>query len=231
MDYHEHEGLELPEWKNDRQLFCELNLNFVVRITCDREGTTYFEVAQDGHQSFYSFPFKGIEYKDAILATIDFEQRLSRFLIRFGMYPLFWALYREKETDQNKRSEAYEKISKNFETYFKSILKPKRERAIATSEHDGLRITNYAQIESGRTPQSANEVEREKKKFIQKIFDALKEIENRGGKKIQLDVGTIIFENIDDADPQSRIKHSLTKYGLKWKDILAEHNLQKKAKN
>ncbi len=227
LDYGECEGVGLPDWKTDRQLFVELNLNFVVRVTCDQKGVTYLEIHQAGHQSFYSFQFKGIEYKDLFSIAPNFEQRLSRFLIQKGMYPLFWALYREKETDKDKRCEAYDKITANFEIYFKNILKPKREREIESKESDGLKITSYERIETGREPKTEAEIEQEKRKFISDVFEALKQIESEGGKRTQLDVGTIIFEDKDSEDIQSLMKNRCRKYDLKWQTILNEYKGQK----
>lgn len=223
----EYEGKELPEWKNDRQLFVELNINFVVRVTCDREGTTYLEIHQAGHQSFYSFHFKGIEYRELFSIVPDFEQRLSRFLIRLGIYPLFWALYREKESDKAKRSDAYEAIADYFEIFFKKILKPKPERKSEPREIlPGFTIRTIEERD-GRPDKTEAELEQEKSKFISDVFKALKRIESEGGKRTQLDVGLIVFEDRNSEDVQSLMKNKCRLFGLKWNEILSEYDPKK----
>ncbi len=223
----EYEGKGLPDWKNDRQLFAELNLNFVVRVTCDREGITYLEIHQAGHQTYFKFPFKGIEYKDLFSIVPDFEQLLSRFLIRFGIYPLFWALYRAKESEKEKREDAYNSIKGNFEIFFKKILKPKPERKSEPREIlPGFTIRTIEERD-GRPDKTEAELEQEKSKFISDVFKALKRIESEGGKRTQLDVGLIVFEDRNSEDVQSLMKNKCRLFGLKWNEILSEYDPKK----
>lgn len=202
LGYGEHEGDGLPDWKVDRQLLIEQNLNFVVRVTCDPEGTTYLEIHQEGHQSYFRFPFKGIQVRDLcpiadletklsrdLFSIADFENRLSTFLILYGIYPLFWAFYRSKESEQDERTKAYDKITTNFENFFKGILKPKRKRTIEKREIEpGIEITSYSLIETGREPGttgtrtlSAKEQER-KSLRLRKIADAIRQAKNNENK-------------------------------------------------
>lgn len=202
LGYGEHEGDGLPDWKADRQLLIEQNLNFVVRVTCDAEDTTYLEIHQEGHQSYFRFPFKGIQVHDLLriadletrlsrdlYSVADFENGLSNFLILYGIYPLFWAFYRSKESERDERTKAYDKIKTNFENFFKVILKPKGRREIGTREIEpGIEITSYSRIETGREPGttgtrtlSAKEQER-KSLRLRKIADAIRQAKNNENK-------------------------------------------------
>ncbi len=218
LDYCEYEGKGLPEWKNGRQLFVELNVNFVVRVTCDRGGTTYLEIHQAGNQSFHSFPFQGIEYRDAVFAAVDFQQRLSHFLINYAMYPLFWALYREKETDSKKKNDAYNAIEANFKTFFKNILKPKREREIGVIEENEIKITSYESIESGRNLQPEAEKQEERIGFLKDVFKAFSELDKKKiTKPKQKDLRPYIFPR--HADKEKKISEMKKKHRLDYKDL------------
>jgi hypothetical protein len=212
-------GEGLPDLKTDRGLFIERNINFVVRVTCDREGVTYLEIAQEGHQSFYRFPFTGIEYPDAVQATVEFDQWLSRFLILYGMFPLFRGFYRSRESNKKKRSEAFDKITANFQTFFKNILKPKRERAIDATEHDGINITSYERIESGREPQTKEQKEKEKAAFITRAIRAFGEAKKDEIKLTQDVIASRMYPKLEVDAAKAKFIRLLIKHNIKWGTI------------
>lgn len=227
LDCHEYEGIGLPDWTKDRALFAEIDLNFTVRVTCDREGTTYLEIHQAGHRSFYSFPFKGIEYSDLHSVVPAFENNLSSFLISYGVLLPFFALY-WKGAEKKDRDEAYDTILEAFKDQFKAILKPKRKREIGKREiGPGVTVTTYESIESGANPKSEAEKKAEKEAFLEQVFRAFSRIETEGGKRTQLDVGNIIFEYAQTDDIQSLMKNRCRTYGLKWSDVKAEYDRKK----
>ena len=228
LGYGQYEGKALTELPADRGVFQEINLAFTVRISYDNQGTTYLELIFSGHQTYWSFPFKGVEFRDALFATAEFESRLARFLAQYGIYSLFWALYRQ--TDEAQRKESYEKIRSNLEHFFRNILVPKREKEIGVEEAPGVRVTSYARVETGRNPKSTTELDREKKQFQNDVYKALTIVEAEGGKRTQLDVGLVVFATVESGDVQSRMKHALKRYGLKWKELLKEFDLSRKAK-
>lgn len=226
LDYGEYEGTSLPEWRETRQLLSESRIEFDVRVTCDQEGITYLEIHQKNHQTFYSFPFKGIECRDAILAAAHFANGLSRYLVHFGIYPLFLGFYRRKESNREDRKTACDNIIKKFKTYFRDLLKLNREREIEIIEKDGLRISTYEKIASGREPKSDAELEQQKAKFIRDVFEAFRELDRQSLKRTQYGVGMAIFDgerNPARKEIEKAIGNRLRNFGLSWKELLADY--------
>ncbi len=224
LDADEIDGKGLPELGNEIALFDQFELNFEIRVSLDRERNAYLEIYQPGHPSYHKLRFNGIELDDAVIATARFKSGLARFLINFCISAHFESLYWQRASIEE-RKDSYDAIILSFENWFKSTLTPKRKREIGQREVvPGLIVTTYESIESGREPDSELQKEQDKNDFISKVFVALAEIETEGGKRTQLDVGTIIFENLDSNDVQSLMKYRCRKHGLKWRDILKEYD-------
>ncbi|MCC6825243.1 MAG: hypothetical protein IT172_05810 [Acidobacteria bacterium] len=202
-------------------------MNFQVRITCDRELVTYLEIHEAGHKSFYSFPFKGIDYRDTVLASLDFQERLSRFLINYGIYSLFWALYRSKESDLKTRSEAFDRITEKFRKFFGRILKPKRERLIETKEEKGETIKTFELIETGRPTKTEAELDQERQEFKSDVFKALGRLKKENRQLTQYNAAMEIFDGVRNPERkelEKAIGNRLRKFGLTWKQLLKEFN-------
>lgn len=223
----EHCGEGLSELGEERGLFDQWKLNLDIRVSYDREGKTYLEVARPGSGTFHQFEFSGIEFDDVIQATGKFNNEFETFLIYYGLCPLFSALYRSRHTKKQDRLDALETLNEHFSSFFKSKLNPKRKREIESRElQRGIKITTY-EDKYGRPDKSESEKELEKTKFLEEVFAALKQIESEGGKRTQLDVGLIVYEDKDSKDVQSLMKNHCRNCGLKWKDILSEYDRKK----
>jgi hypothetical protein len=223
----EHSGEGLPEL-GDREKIDQWQITFDIRASFDHnEGKTFLEVARKGRGTFYSFDFEGKEFWKAQKASGRFNNSFGDFLIQYGIEQLFTSLYWQ-DSAKEICQDAYDAIITSFVNYFKLILKPKRKREIEKRQiNPGVTITTYESIETGREPKTGAELDQEKSKFISDVFEALKQIESEGGKRTQLDVGTIIFEDSDSKDIQSLMKNRCRLYSLKWPDVLKEYERQK----
>lgn len=223
----EHLGEGLPELGDDRGLLDQWNLNLDIRVSYENKGTAFLEVARPGSGTFHRFEFSGIEYTDARRAAGQFNNCFVDFLIYYGISFLFEAHYLAR-MEKKDREEAYAAILESFENYFKSILKPKRKREIEKREiGPGVTVTTFESIERGPAPKSDSERDDQKQKFLADVFKALAEIDRKGGRRTQLDVGNIIFENARTTDIQSLMKNRCREFELNWWDVLVDYDSEK----
>lgn len=231
MQPDEQKGEGLPELAGDRGEIMQWNLNLDIRVSCDTDGNTYFEIAWPGRGTFHQFKLEGIDFGNVRRAAINFNNSFETFLNYWGINLLFEGLYWE-HGEKKDREDAYDKIIKNFKNYFKSILKSKRKREIETREvRPGVKITVHESIDTGREPETEAEKEQQKQKFISDVFAALDTIDREGGKRTMLDVGAIIFEASGSEDVQSLMKNNCRKFSLKWNDLLNDFKSKKSVKN
>ncbi|MBA3632625.1 MAG: hypothetical protein H0W58_07435 [Acidobacteria bacterium] len=226
----EREGKELPT-PDSNLPHQDFHFEFDVRFTLNESEDIELLIAQKDMPTPFKFMLKGLSPKQAQMALIDFEQRISN-VIKDAIYFHAWACYRKQDENIKNRNESYDKIMKNLVTHFKPLLKWKRDKVIEQREENGIKITTYDPFPKGANPQTKAEIEKEKQEFRKAVFAALNEIGS--GKKTQLDVGLIVFEKEldakEDIDIASRMKHALNKYNLKFKELLEEYK-QKKADN
>lgn len=228
----EFRGEGLPELGADREVLGEWNLNLKIRSSFDSEGNTYLDVARPGSGIHHQFKWNGMDYNDALRASGEFNNFFENFLIYYAIDRLFEAVYWGRSPSKVIRDDAYKATMRSLESYFKSILKPKRKREVEKRKvRPGVTIRTLDNIETGREPKTATAIEQEKQQFIAEVFEALKRIETEGGKRTQLDVGNILFGDSDSEDIQSLMKDRCKKYSIKWNELIAEYNLQKSGKN
>lgn len=228
----EYLGEGLPEVEKDNVLNIEVNISFDIRITSKGNGDIEFIIAQNGTGRHFKFKYKGLDPRQAQIAIIEFQSRLNSSTILKDINHLFWASYRMND-DIKPRKEAFHKILSNLDIRFKSILNLNRYKKPESKIVGEVEIKTFSSKTSGANQQSQEELLTERKIFLQDVFSALKIIETEGGKKTQLDVGLIVFENnldVENIDITSRMKHALRKYDLNFRNILSEYN-QKKANN
>ncbi|MEO8648538.1 MAG: hypothetical protein ABI539_05170 [Acidobacteriota bacterium] len=215
LSYGECEGNALLDWKKTKALLAEFQIEFDVRVTCDHSGKTYLEIAQRGHSTYFSFPFQGIDARDAIKTTIDFQSRVGRNLA-YGIYELFWAIYRSFEPDRKRRKDAFDKLLANCRERFSNLLKLKRERPVNSTVTDGITITEFERIESGRNPQTAEEVENDKREFHKMLSDAFAEAKQDKVRLTQDSIASRMFPKLSTEAAKAKFHRLLTKHQMNW---------------
>ena len=219
---YEHLGT-LPD-VGDRQLLVDEKLSFDVRVLFDsKTGITYLEVA-NGVGSHYSFPFRDVDFSHVRLAAIDLREYVSRFLVLWGIDPLFTAFYWSKGS-KTERDQAYDAVVTSITNYYKAVLKPKAKIEIGKKTGPGgIVITEYKEAE-GRPKKTEKEINDQREAFQAKMFRAFRKLRRNRKPFFQYRVAMEIFDG-ERSKPRNELEKAignrLRKFGLKWKDLKSD---------
>lgn len=214
LSSYQYEGEGLPQETDNRTHHKEFNLNFDVRFSHDKNGNVELLVAKKGAGRHFKFPLKGLTTMQAELALAEFEQRMINSYIPYILYYIAWACYRKQDDNAERRKESFNKIISNLKTHFKGLFNRKRYKVIEEIEENGIKIAKSESIERGRNPQTKEEIEKQKQRFLEEIFEAFKDFRksHRYTSPKQKDLRPYIYKKL--ADSEKKISEMLTYHKL-----------------
>lgn len=215
----ENDGEGLPATDEGKSVYTEKEITFKFRLSFGDNGDLNLELAQKGSGRHFKFSFAGISGLGAQYAATDFEQHLYTYLFSVALPSFIVACYRSQSPERGEKEDAYQAIFFLMESWFGSMLKPKRFRV--TDEGDqtkSVRVITSESIDSGRKPKTKADLEIERTKFLCDLFAAFQELEKkRIVKPKQKDLRPYIFTKY--ADSEKQISVTFTKYGLDFKPL------------
>ncbi len=154
LDPHEIEGEDLPP-KNDNHAYQEFQINFDVRLAHDGNGNIELFIAKKRARTYFKFPLKGLDARQAIRALIDFDQSISK-VITYAIQQHASVCYRKQDENRKRRKETYDKLKSVLEYNLKTRLDLWRYKEPKVENKGGVKIKTFEAIQGGRDKGAKN---------------------------------------------------------------------------
>lgn len=215
----EHKGKGLPE-KVRKDGECQFyTLSFDIRMAHgDKEGTLELAYALKNSQKHTIMPYDGLTEENSHYAKGDFERNIHR-MIKDTCFFFADACVKNQTEDFDGKREFLEKAIEHITLEYKKILGLGHYKIIEQSENeDGMRTEKSNFIDYGVRPQTKEELEAEKREFLNEIYSALKKLkQNHINKPKQKDLMPNLFDRYKDKE--KKISEMLKKHNLVFKQL------------
>lgn len=197
----------------------ELNSSkFELRSILEDDGSIELQFAEEGMGRHFSFKLDGLDHRQASAAQSYFQDGVGSWFAQ-AAFGYLRAIYVWKSGDRRRMSETFDRLIDETTTFYKSILKWDRYKTVEKRKTDVGDLEVVVPIQSGRRPREETSEE-----LREWVFEAMDEIEERGGDITQIEVGTSLYSG---EDARSHLQARLRKAGLRWRDLKAEHKMRK----
>ncbi len=169
----EYEGKGLPEKIAKEGEHQDFNISFDVRIVHDAEGNLELSFACKNSNKYTIKHFEGLTGKQSCSASGDFTRNIVK-MFRETFFILGDACVKNQLETFEKKREFHDEIVDYISHQYKKLLGLGHHKIIDISEANGIKREKSVFIDYGARPQTKEEIEKEKRKFLDEIYFAFK---------------------------------------------------------
>jgi len=201
---------------------------FDIRLFHGKEGTIEVSLARknNGKHTFKSY--KGLKETQACRAKRIFEMNISQF-ISDACFHLILACMEAQGEDATKKRDFHQKLIEFISKQYREILGLRREVIIEEIEKDSEKITKIGFIDVGVRPQTKEEIEKERKLFLEDLYKAFQRFRESHRRSLPSQKNLISYKfscfnnkkkKIDEiADKEKKISEMLKKHHLDFNKL------------